>query len=219
MSLWVIVPIKPLNRAKSRLSAVLSAERRFEFAQVMLKHVLEVATSVPQVTGTLVISRDTKALAIARDFGARTVQESGESNLNAALSRATEVVRVWGAEAILVLPADLPFLRSEDIRGIIQLGMDPSTVVIAADVLEDGTNALMVRPPGLIGYHYGPHSYTLHLEAAEKAGASIRSYSSASLMLDVDVPHDLDEYNNLVMQNEQSLLPPFWPDIQLSHGD
>lgn len=219
MSLWVIVPVKPLNRAKSRLATVLSAERRFEFAQVMLKHVLGVATSVPQVTGTLVISRDTKALAIARDFGARTVQEGSDSNLNAALRRATEVVRVWGAEAILILPADLPFLRSEDIRGMIQLGMEASTVVIAADVLGDGTNALMVRPPGLIEYSYGPNSYTLHMEAAEKAGASVRRYSSPSLMLDVDVPHDLDEYNNTIMGDTQSLLPPFWPDIQLSHGD
>lgn len=219
MSLWVIVPVKPLNRAKSRLATVLSAERRFEFAQVMLKHVLGVATSVPQVTGTLVISRDTKALALARDFGARTVQEGGDSNLNAALSRATEVVRVWGAEAILILPADLPFLRSEDIRDMIHLGMEPPTVVIAGDVLRDGTNALMVRPPGLIEYSYGPNSYTLHMEAAEKADASVRYYSSPSLMLDVDVPHDLDEYNNTIMGDTQSLLPPFWPDIQLSHGD
>jgi guanylyl transferase CofC like protein len=32
MSLWAIIPIKPLNRAKTRLSEVLSPEQRYEFA-------------------------------------------------------------------------------------------------------------------------------------------------------------------------------------------
>ena len=88
MSLWAIIPVKPLKNAKSRLSPVLLPEQRYELAQAMLRHVLSVTTAVKSVTGVLVISRDTKALAIAREFGAKTLQEGTLSNLNPALLRA-----------------------------------------------------------------------------------------------------------------------------------
>lgn len=218
MSLWGIVPVKPLNRAKSRLSTVLSAERRYELAQTMLRHVLQVTLNVPQVTGVLVISRDTKALSIARDLGARTVQESGDSDLNSALTRATEVVRVWGAEAILILPADLPFIQADDIRGLIREGMDNPSVVIAPDTLGEGTNALLVRPPGVIKYHYGPDSYQRHIAAATEAGLEAKTYSSPTLLLDVDIPHDLDQYNARVVSSGVSL-PLFLPDIQFARDE
>ena len=42
MSLWAIIPVKPLQHAKSRLSPVLSPEQRFDLAQAMLRHVLTV---------------------------------------------------------------------------------------------------------------------------------------------------------------------------------
>jgi len=93
MSLWVIIPVKPLKNAKSRLSPVLLPDQRFDLAQAMLRHVLSVTTTVQQVTGVLVISRDTKALAIAREFGAKTLQEGAMSNLNPALMLATMVVK------------------------------------------------------------------------------------------------------------------------------
>ncbi|MCY3977826.1 MAG: 2-phospho-L-lactate guanylyltransferase, partial [Chloroflexi bacterium] len=147
MSLWAIIPVKPLKNAKSRLSSVLMPDQRFELAQAMLRHVLSVTMGVRQVTGVLVISRDTKALAIAREIGAKTLQEGAMSNLNPALMRATLVVQSWRADAVLVLPADLPFVRSDDIGGMIGQAVDRS-IVIATDNASDGTNALLVRPPG-----------------------------------------------------------------------
>src|SRR5688572_15320505 len=131
MSLWVIIPAKPLNRAKSRLAEVLSPEQRSRFAEMLFRRILTVVKSVPQVTGTLVISRDTKALSIARELGAKTLQESNPSDLNPALERATEVVRVWGGDAVLVLPADLPFISKEDIEAIAEMGRFGTKVVLA----------------------------------------------------------------------------------------
>ena len=54
MSLWAIIPVKPLKNAKSRLTPVLRPEQRFELAQAMFRHVLSVATTIQQVTGVLV---------------------------------------------------------------------------------------------------------------------------------------------------------------------
>lgn len=212
MSLWAIVPIKPLYRAKSRLAEVLSPEQRYQFAETMLRHILTILQNVPQITGTLVISRDTKALAIARDLGAKTIQESNPSDLNPALARATEVARVWGAGAVLILPADLPFLTSEDVENMADLGINAMSVVIAPDRAEDGTNAMLVRPAGLMPYSYGQKSYERHVVAAKLAGADVRIYESDTLSLDIDIPADLDEYNRLVADGYSDILPLFLPD-------
>jgi len=213
MSLWVIIPVKPLNRAKSRLATVLSPEQRYEFAATMLRNVLAVSASAPQVTGTLVISRDTKALAIARDMGAKTVQESNRSDLNPALNRATEVVRAWGGQNVLILPADLPFVTIDDIDNIIDMSVDYPGVVIATDREQDGTNALLVRPAGLFQYSYGVGSFGRHVDAAHLAGATVSYYESESMCLDIDVPADLDRYNAVVTSRKFDILTPFFPDL------
>lgn len=198
MCVWAIIPVKPLNRAKSRLADVLAPDQRRFLAETMLRHVLETVRAVPQVMGTLVISRDTKVLSIAREYNARTVQESGAPELNAALLRATKVVASWGCNATLVLPADLPLIAPEDITNIITLGRSVLTMVIATDQNEDGTNALFMRPPGLIPYAFGPGSYARHVQLARGVGADVIVYRSDRLSLDIDLPADLNNYNHLV---------------------
>lgn len=213
MSIWAIVPVKPLNRAKSRLSGVLSQSQRTALAETMLKQVLATLSAVPRISGTLVISRDTKALAIAREYQARTVQESHQTDLNLALMRATEVVRVWNALAILVLPADLPFVTSEDVTALLDLGQNDPGIVIATDRVQDGTNALLMRPPGLIPFSYGIGSYTRHIEDAIEAGATLKTFASPGLSLDIDIPEDLEEYNRILRGEEHEILRTFLPDI------
>ncbi len=208
MSLWTIIPVKPLKNAKSRLTPVLSPEQRFELAQAMFRHVLAVTTTIQQVTGVLVISRDTKALAIAREMGAKTLQEGSMSNLNPALLRATMVVKSWRADAVLVLPADLPFINAEDLRELIALATDRS-VVIATDRNQDGTNALLIRPPLAIEYDYGGGSYRRHLRMARAAGLQVREFQSDRLSLDIDVPQDLREYQEILEQGHFGHLPSF----------
>lgn len=208
VSLWAIIPIKPLKNAKSRLSPVLQPEQRYELAQAMFRHVLAVTTTVQHVTGVLVISRDTEALAIARELGAKTLQEGALSNLNPALLRATMVVKSWRADAVLILPADLPFINADDIRAMIARA-EERTLVIATDRERDGTNALLLRPPGVIEYEYGAGSYARHLRQAERAGLRISVYESERMTLDIDVPADLGIYQEILAGGRFGHLPSF----------
>jgi 2-phospho-L-lactate/phosphoenolpyruvate guanylyltransferase len=212
-SLWAIIPVKPLNRAKSRLAEVLSPDARSQFAEIMLRHILSVVTSVPQITGTLVISRDTKALAIARELGAKTIQETNPSDLNPALERATEIVRVWGAGAVLVLPADLPFINTSDVVTMADMGTVGTVTVIATDREHDGTNAMLLRPAGMIPFSYGTGSFERHVIASRLAGAVVKFYESPTIQLDIDVPEDLQEYNRIIQAGQHEYLPPFLPDM------
>ena len=215
MSLWTIIPVKPLKQAKSRLAGALQPEQRFELAQAMLRHVLSVATAVQPVSGVLVISRDTKALAIAREFGAKTLQEGALSNLNPALMRATVVVKSWRADAVLILPADLPFISADDISAMIRLAEERS-MIIATDRQHDGTNALLVRPAGAIAYDYGSGSFARHIKLAEAAGLAVSVYQSERLSLDIDVPADLRDYHDILARGQFAHLPTFPLSLSLS---
>jgi 2-phospho-L-lactate guanylyltransferase len=206
MSTWAIIPVKPLNRAKSRLAPVLTPEQRQQLAENMFRHVLETVRGVPQIIGTLVISRDSKALSIAREYDAKTVQETGTPELNSALTRATQVVVSWGVESLLVLPADLPLVNVDDLTDMISMGRGTPSVVIATDQHQDGTNALFMRPPGIIPYAYGPGSYQRHSALARTAGVKVKTFFSEQMSLDIDVSGDLEMYNELAKQANQPQL-------------
>ena len=108
MTIWAIVPVKPLRLGKSRLAGVLSDDERAILNRMFLEQTLDILRNTPAVSQTLVVSRDPAALAIAREFGARTVLEDGSPNLNSALTRATMLARNYAKRGVLVLPADLP---------------------------------------------------------------------------------------------------------------
>lgn len=192
MSLWAIVPVKTLRRGKSRLSGVLTEDERKHLIQTLLANTLKTLSSVPEISQTLVVSSDSAALALARDLGARTVQEDGTPELNMALRRATVVAKVYATDGVLILPADLPLLRVEDIRTILLHAYPPPVVVIVPDRHRDGTNALFTSPAGLISYSYGPGSFKKHCESAKELGARLEICEIPTVALDLDLPEDLD---------------------------
>jgi 2-phospho-L-lactate/phosphoenolpyruvate guanylyltransferase len=173
MTLWAIIPVKPLRRGKSRLSGVLSLEARTALNHYLLCNTLEILASVPEIEYSLVVSRDPEALTIAREYGARTVQEQGSPQLNIALTRATMVALSHSVQGVLIVPADLPLLTSDDIHEVVIRAVNPPVVVITPDRHYQGTNALLISPPGLIQYEYGPDSYQRHCHQAEQAGARL----------------------------------------------
>ena len=209
MNVWAIVPVKPLNRAKSRLAATLAPETREHLAGAMLVHTLTAIHESQAVSGILVISRDNRALVMARKHHARTVQESGMPELNAALERAGQVIASWNARAALVLPADLPLLMAADVEGLVQQGRYQQSVVIGPDRAGTGTNALLLRPPGLIPYLFGEASFARHVAAAESVGAAVHVYRSERLMLDLDTPDDVALYLELCKKYGQESLLDF----------
>jgi 2-phospho-L-lactate/phosphoenolpyruvate guanylyltransferase len=191
MIVWAIVPVKPLRRGKSRLSGVLTEDERAALNQCLLINTLDILKEVPGVEYSLVVSRDPEALALAREHGARTVLEHGAPQLNLALLRATQVAKSHTIGGVLILPADLPLLRIEDITAILERANDPPVVVIAPDRHRQGTNALFVCPVGLIQYNFGPGSFQSHCEQARQLGARLEICELPSLALDVDLPEDL----------------------------
>jgi 2-phospho-L-lactate/phosphoenolpyruvate guanylyltransferase len=203
MTLWTIVPVKPLRRGKSRLSGVLTEDERTALNQTMLINTITTLKAVPQIDVILVVSRDPSALAIAREYEARTVLEDGSPELNTALRRASMVAQTCQAHEILVLPADLPLITSSDVQDFISKSGFPPEVIIAPDRRKDGTNALYINPANLIDFRYGEGSFHIHLDQAKKANARIVIVEQEAFALDLDLPEDLDLLNQMKTKNEK----------------
>lgn len=197
MTLWAIVPVKPLRRGKSRLAGALSEDERTELNRTLLQHTLQTLSELKELEEVLVISRDPQALTIARNYGARTVREDGQPELNTALKRATVIAQVYATRGVLVLPADLPLISRIDVLTLIERAGEPPVVVIAPDRHEKGTNALLISPSGLIEYDFGENSFQRHCEMVRKAGARLEVVNLPSLGLDLDVPEDLELIRNM----------------------
>ena len=137
----------------------------------------------------LIVSRDRTVLDYARTFGAGVLAESGD-NLDLALRQASEWARSAGADAVLVLHADLPLITVEDVRQLCVLGRSGVDVVLAASQ-DGGTNALYLRFPSVVDFQFGPDSFERHRQLAATARATVAIYQSPTIALDLDRPEDL----------------------------
>lgn len=191
MALWAIVPGEPLGGIKKSFAKTLTADEYEKLHEYLIKKTIKTLTEASEIENVLVFNRDPTALAIAREFGARTVKEDGNPDLNIALKRATAVAKTYGVCGVLIIPADLPLLTKEAVKILLENAAAPPTVVITPDRHRAGTNALLIRPAGLFEYQYGVDSFEKHCQAAQTAGANLKIRELSSLALDLDTPEDL----------------------------
>ncbi len=188
--MFVIIPVKPFNLAKTRLASILLPQQRADLSRYLLRRTICLAHQVGEV---VVISTDSEVRQLAKQAGAWALVEAGQG-LNAALQQASEWAMAHGSQTTLILPADLPLLSSSDLSNLVALGQQSVAVVIAPCHRQDGTNALLLRPPNLIDFNFGVSSYHKHQQAAEMAGVESLIYQSATIALDLDYPDDLVQY-------------------------
>jgi 2-phospho-L-lactate guanylyltransferase len=191
MKCWMIIPVKRLSAAKSRLAAELTLYQRRELVCALLIHTLKALNGVNGIAGKIVVGRDRAVQRIAENQGAVFVPEKVHDGLNRALARAAREAVRRGAEAIMILPADLPWLKKRDIAAALKEAGRPPFLRIAPDGAGIGTNLLFMAPPGLIRFSFGDRSYRRHIHAARKAGAKIFEICRISLAEDLDHPEDL----------------------------
>jgi 2-phospho-L-lactate guanylyltransferase len=191
MKYRVIVPVKSLARAKSRLARFLSQSQRETLVLDMLSHVLYVLQTSDQVEQIAVVSADKRVLEQAKIWGAKPVREEQPGH-NPALHAAALRALSEGATALLTISADLPLLTKADIHAMIEQAAQ-FDVVLAPSRDGSGTNALLARPPLAIPYLFGVNSLERHLRAARHRGLRSVLYQSCGLALDIDTIEDVQE--------------------------
>ena len=203
MANWAIVPVKNLDISKSRLSDVLSVDARRELICSLLVRTLSALNESELIENTIVISNDKSVLQLADNQEVMTVQEDSPYNLNSALHQATLVTLTHGATGLLVLPADLPLLTREDVEKIVYAEDSNRLVRIVPDQHGVGTNALFIRPPGMLRYKFGKDSLSNHKEEAKRVRAELHVYRLSNVEFDIDDPDDLRRLNNVAVNTQQ----------------
>ena len=208
MSLCAIIPVKPLMRGKSRLATILSAAEREVLNRNLLQSLLTSLQPINMIDHKIVISYDPTALAFARKFGATTVLENRNTNINRALRRATLAATAYGATRLLILPADLPLISQADVEELLSYESEPPQIIIVPDRKLNGTNALFINPIGAIKYNFGDWSFRKHTEQAERKKIDVKILNNINISFDLDVPEDwklLEKYNNQKIIQIQNL--------------
>jgi 2-phospho-L-lactate guanylyltransferase len=154
----------------------------------MLADILDVLgkTSVDRV---LVVSPDNEVLNFASKHGAVGLKEPGVK-LNEALRLAIRHAMAKGAASVLIVPADVPALKTSDIEKILEMASSTREIIIAPSST-NGTNALLLRPPDVMDVHFGGESFPIHLARAREAGVKPKTYRSQTTAVDIDEVADL----------------------------
>jgi 2-phospho-L-lactate/phosphoenolpyruvate guanylyltransferase len=186
-----IVPVGSLERAKSRLGAVLDAEERRDLVLRLAERTIRAAVATTGVAETLVITPDDEVRDLAARAGARPIRQRSRG-LNDGLREARAEAVAGGATAVLILPIDLPQVTPEAIGELLQTAgrQHPPLVAIVEDRHGRGTNALLLAPPDVIDVHFGGDSHDAHAAAAAEAGAALLELDGP-LSIDLDTPDDL----------------------------
>jgi 2-phospho-L-lactate/phosphoenolpyruvate guanylyltransferase len=184
----LIIAVKRLAAAKTRLAPVFSARTRETVVLAMLIDTLTAAASVGSVASITVITPDEAAGAAAADLGANVLADptpGGHGDpLNNAITAAEKEV-AGSFSNIVVLQGDLPALQTQELSGAIVAARHHQRSFVA-DRLATGTAALFAFGTAL-DPKFGPDSSARH----RRSGAVELTGAWPGLRCDVDTPADL----------------------------
>jgi 2-phospho-L-lactate guanylyltransferase len=184
----LIVAVKRLAAAKTRLAPMFSASRRESIVLAMLVDTLSAAAGVSSVRGITVVTPDDVAAAAAVELGAGVLSDptpDGHSDpLNNAIAAAEQIVS-QSVSNIVVLQGDLPALQTQELAGAIAAARQHERSFVA-DRLGTGTAALCAFGTAL-DPRFGPDSSAQH----RHSGAIELTGAWPGLRCDIDTPDDL----------------------------
>jgi 2-phospho-L-lactate guanylyltransferase len=185
--LHVLVPLKRLEGAKTRLRGLLAPAERAALVEAMLADVLAAVTGNGPVT---LVSSDPLAPALAGRYGVAWWDDRGLAWNDALAAALAEIVR---EPVAAVVSADCPLLERDDLAAL-AAAVPPRGIAIAR-AIDAGTNAVAMRPPGVVGTCFGVSgSAAVHAELARAAAVDAVIVDRTGTALDLDTPADVERF-------------------------
>ena len=163
----------------------------------MLEDVLKavIPSSSSQI---IVLGSDPAVKEVASKFGVKYIKDK-KLDLNQAIKQVTHYCVKECADAVLILPADIPLIVTDDIQQINYLCSKGFSLVISPS-LDGGTNALCLKPPNVVPTFFGDQSFQRHKAEAMSKGISFEIYNSDRVAFDIDTPKDIEILLKLKVQ-------------------
>ena len=190
MTIEAVVALKTLSQSKRRLSAVLNDEQRSDLVEAMAQDVLSCLMRHPEIDAVHVVCGEGWMRDIFPE-GPLIVWQESESHELGLIAAHEMVAARTGAERLLFIHADLPFLGQEDISAVIAASVDHHAV-FSPDFTETGTNAVLRWRDQSVPLCFGEDSFARHQQAAKAAETRWRVVRASGVARDVDEPEDLD---------------------------
>ena len=195
----ILIPMRSLNEGKSRLSNVLSPNKREKLIKLLftqlLKKLKTLKNQSPLIfSDILVITPCEEVEKISKDFHVQVLKEESLNGLNSAVKKGI----CWSSENLydssLILPGDIIDPETEDIKKILQMGKKSRNSMVICPSTDFGTNALFLSLPTKLNFKFGPNSFFEHQKEAKKI--SIKSIIAPvdSLKDDLDTGKDLEKF-------------------------
>jgi 2-phospho-L-lactate guanylyltransferase len=186
--LWsVVIPVKPLPLAKTRLRRSLEPEECATLVVAMAADTLSAALASPEVGAGFVVTEDLTVGAMAEEVGAVWVRGEPRGGLNSAVTHGCSAARARRPTAgVAVVSGDLPALAAEELTQCLRAARGASRAFLA-DAGGGGTTILTVHPGHELCAAFGSGSAAAH----EGSGAASLPGAWRSLRRDVDTIEDL----------------------------
>jgi 2-phospho-L-lactate/phosphoenolpyruvate guanylyltransferase len=187
----LIIAVKRLAAAKTRLAPIFSAATRERVVLAMLVDTVSAASRVAGLTGITVVTPDELAADAARDLGAGVLPDPTPDNhpdpLNNAITAAEAAISQTAMPAtnIVALHGDLPALQPQELAEAIAAARG-HTRSFVSDRHGTGTAALFAFGAALQP-EFGPESARRH----RHSGAVELTGPWPGLRCDIDTPDDL----------------------------
>lgn len=186
-----IIPVKRLTKVKGRLSEVLSPLQRRNLFLKMLKNVIEKLVTAPHIDHIFLVTSDLSLMwLVFSNLKVSILEVPDRFSLNEALAIAADYLLSKGEDRILIVPGDLPHLKTNEIEELLD-NSKGFNITIIPDKTERGTNGLLLSPPTAIKPAFGENSFQNHISMARYSNLSYQICRLPSLRLDIDMPEDL----------------------------
>ncbi|MER5256728.1 MULTISPECIES: 2-phospho-L-lactate guanylyltransferase [unclassified Streptomyces] len=188
MQWTLVIPLKPLERAKSRLTATTGDTLRPGLALAFAQDTVAAVTACPAVRDVVVVTDDGLAGRELALLGARIVRDEPAGGLNAALAHGAAAVRTGRPEtAVAALNADLPALRPLELARVLD-GAAQFPRSFLSDAAGIGTTLLSAAPGTELRPAFGAASRSRH---AASGAVELPLDGVDSVRQDVDTGDDL----------------------------
>ena len=188
--IWAVVPIKELDGAKQRLAPMLSPAQRRALIEVMMSEVLEAVVTTPSLAGTMVVTVDPHATALAKRLGARVVTDGARDGHTGAVAAMARILADEGRAAMLAVPGDIPRATAAEIAAVVAARRPAPSLTIVPAHDGRGSNAVLCSPPLVMPLRFGDDSFLPHLASARALGIEPTIVKLPGIGLDIDQPDD-----------------------------
>ncbi len=165
----------------------------------MLRDVIAAASGVRNRVDVALVTGDTRAQHLAREFEFGVIEDTRNENETAAIEMATAWCEQRGYDTTVVAPSDIPLITSDELHRVLNAAPAEGAVFVPA-YDRRGSNCILRRPASLIPLRFGNDSFLPHCEALRKTGRELVVLEMPGIGLDIDNPHELD----LLLQREGS---------------